>query len=341
MGYGHEKFWMGTQATNEKYLYVDAGAAITAVDRRSGELVWRTVYREGSNPRVDNILSLDGQVIIADEYLVVAFNPNDGAILWKSAVDSVSTLAEIVADDRAVYVGTADHRATAINRATGKLLWTSELAPGSPFDAFTLGLAVSGDTVYANVKQNLSESGHLCRGLVVALDRITGRHLWAHQSTGTESDAHAAPAITNRLLIISDFSGNTFFALDRFTGLEVWRVIGQPGGFGPSTSAKVRGDTAYVASNDAYVYAVDVNTGRVLWKTDTEASLRGIALCGRSVVVNHQDIAILDLASGRILASTLGGSRGVYDGVLSTRVVASGNTVFVGGMQELIAFRCD
>ena len=332
---------MGTPASNGRTLFLDVGAAIAAVDMATGNQIWRTVYREGSTPRIDNLVIADSQLLVADDGLVMALDANDGNVIWKRSVDSVTPLAAVSADGRAFYVGSSDHRAIAIDRRTGASLWDVDLAPDTPFRAVTLGLAVSGDTVYVNVREDLSRSGHLSRGIVTALDRMTGRKIWAYTTPDSTGDAFGAPAISDRLLVISDFSGSGFYALHRRTGDEMWRIDQRTAHFGPSTTPLLSGDTVFVGSNDTYVYAVDVNTGKLFWRAETAASIHAIAMCGSRLIVQNQDIGILDRATGKTIANTLSVDERPYDDdVLTSRFAVSGTLAFVAGYRELLAIRC-
>ncbi|HYW08987.1 MAG TPA: PQQ-binding-like beta-propeller repeat protein, partial [Longimicrobium sp.] len=59
--------------------------------------------------------------------------------------------------------------------------------------------------------------------------------------------------------------------------------------------------TAYYASEDTYVYAVDVETGAERWKRGNGASHFSFAVCGERVFANHMSLAILDRGSGKVL----------------------------------------
>ncbi|CAN5633356.1 hypothetical protein BH23GEM3_BH23GEM3_11660 [soil metagenome] len=172
----------------------------------------------------------------------------------------------------------------------------------------------------------------------MALDRNTGRVLWRY-STGTGEQRRnvvAGPTVEGRLLLASDHFGNGFFSVDRFTGQEVWRVEGQPGFFGPDESPVVVEGIAYLASNDLQVYAFEPQTGRVLWKTRTEASNRAFAVCRNRIFTNDHFLAMLDRASGKILATKFDSSAEF----LTSGFAVHEDRVFVVGNKAAYAFRC-
>lgn len=173
----------------------------------------------------------------------------------------------------------------------------------------------------------------------MALDRNTGRVLWRY-STGTGEQRRnvvAGPTVEGRLLLASDHFGNGFFSVDRFTGQVVWRVEGQPGFFGPDESPVVVEGIAYLASNDLQVYAFEPQTGRVLWKTRTEASNRAFAVCRNRIFTNDHFLAMLDRASGKILATKFDSSAEF----LTSGFAVHEDRVFVVGNKAAYAFRCE
>ncbi|MDQ3607146.1 MAG: PQQ-like beta-propeller repeat protein [Gemmatimonadota bacterium] len=158
--------------------------------------------------------------------------------------------------------------------------------------------------MYAAVDRYYSQNGYYSAGVIVALDRTTGRELWRYQN-GNGNDSRGvigAPTVAGRLLLSSDHKGNAFFAVDRFTGQEVWRVPTELGFAGPDSPPVVVGTVAYASGNDTYVYAIDLQTGRVLWKT--RPAMGGShyhAVCGNAVFNNFLGLGIVDRHNGRLL----------------------------------------
>ena len=125
--------------------------------------------------------------------------------------------------------------------------------------------------------------------------------------------------------------------MDRFTGREVWRVKGAAGKFGPSFSPLVVDGTVYVASNDNFVYAVDVNTGQVRWKTRTAASNHGFAVCGDRIFAAWLGLSVLDRHTGReIYRSDEESTEYPTSGL-----VAHGDRVFMLGNRAAYGYGCD
>jgi outer membrane protein assembly factor BamB len=197
-----------------------------------------------------------------------------------------------------------------------------------------MGLSSSGVTVYAAATEDLNFSGSLRRGHVVALDRSTGTELWRYITPGDQSDVGAAPVIQDRLLLGSDVYGGSFFALDRFTGQQLWRV--RTNGIGPNRPPIVRGQVAYVGANDNQVYAVDVLTGHVRWRTDTGASVAAFALCGDLILANNTELRALELDSGK----EVGALFVAQDEFLWSDFGSENRRAFVVGNRAVYGLRC-
>ena len=130
----------------------------------------------------------------------------------------------------------------------------------------------------------------------VALNRSTGTEPWRFVTPNDRSDVSGAPRVADRLLLASDVYGGSFFALDRFTGGEIWRI--RTDGFGPNRAPLVRGTTAYVGANNRSVYAVEAATERIRWRTDAGGSVAGFTLCGDLVLANTTELRGLERSSG-------------------------------------------
>lgn len=322
-----------TPVTDGERVYAIAGGMVT-FSAHTGEIVWthRLVRYVPRNPVLRN-----GRLFAAEQ-VAFALDAATGRELWRFTPDADGALGESTGDERAFYFGTGTHRVYALDAATGSLLWSTDVGPDWQYTGTVLGVSVSGDTVYAGVRQYNAENGYISTGWIVALDRTTGKELWRYRN-GSGNDIRsisAAPTVAGRLLLASDLHGASFFAVDRFTGQEVWRVKGAPGYVGPHESPVAVGDVAYLASNDTYVYAVELQTGRVIWKTKTPASNHAFAVCGERIFVTWQGLSVLDRRTGR----TIYQSDEETDEWPQSGFAVHGNRVFVLGNRAAYAYRC-
>jgi outer membrane protein assembly factor BamB len=215
-----------------------------------------------------------------------------------------------------------------------------DVGPEWEYEGTVLSTAVSGDTVYATAVRFRAENGYRTSGYVYALSRHTGEILWAFQE-GEGNSLHrfvSAPLVDRELLVITDFEGNAYIALDRMTGEERWRRYGDMDGyFGPLDSPKVSGDTIFGGSADRYAVALHRETGEVLWATRTAASINRVAICGGRVLVNNQALSVLDRVTGRFLGEIGDGRIGE---VFVTSIAVHGRNAFVMSTHYAYAFEC-
>jgi outer membrane protein assembly factor BamB len=329
-GYG------GRPAAEAGRVYVFADSGLAAFDAATGRMLWHPRLRGGGNSA--NIVERDGALYSAEVEVVRSYDAATGAIRWEQRPSRSADYAESAVDDRAMYVGTREHRVIALARGDGRVLWEVDAGPGWQHAAAVSGLSVSGDTVYASIRRDLSSNGFDAAAVIVALDRGTGRELWRYQSEGTKSNAVGAPVVAGRLLVTSSEYDNSVFAVDRFTGREVWRTLGRRGFVGPIESPHVVDGVIYIGMGDTYVYAMDLATGTVKWSTKTASSVVGIGVCGERVIVDNFDIEVIDRRSGKHLDVALLSDQSDF---ATSGVAVSGGRAFVAGTRHLYAVRCD
>ncbi len=155
---------------------------------------------------------------------------------------------------------------------------------------------VTGDMVYVG-----STDGNL-----YALDRSTGAERW-HASAG--SPVSSSPAVVRGLVIFGSRDG-VFRAVDARTGELRWSVETGPlipwewgfEGWDVYTSSPVVADTTVVfGAGDGLLYALNVVTGRELWRFQTEGRIRSTpAITDAVVFIGSTDgrIYAVDLDTG-------------------------------------------
>lgn len=115
------------------------------------------------------------------------------------------------------------------------------------------------------------------------------------------SDMRSKPAIVGKWLLTGNSQTGDVYAIDRFTGKLGWRVTASNGIRSGITVAK-EGNSyiAYFADGATYVYAVDVNKGKILW--NTKAGVGPMAMNTGTVAV-YKGKVFVPLSSFEVVAA--------------------------------------
>lgn len=324
-------------ALDDEAMYVAEGDTVRALSARTGMPLWRVVVH-GAGASTSERLLVDEQRLYITAWHAVALDKRTGTLLWEVDMPTNAALSDNAVSGSTVYVGSRNHRVLALDAATGSQRWVADLSGGSTFEGITKGISVAGDTAFVAITSYLNASGGRRRGMVAALDARTGAQLWRYETPDSSSGADAAPALAPTTIIVSDLTGAGTFALDRATGVLAWRTPALPGRFGPSASAVVIGDLAYVGSNDAGVYALRAASGDEVWRRTTGASIVGIERCGGTLLLAYIDGGsdIRALGDGRVLRSpTI-----ERVGYTASNHAVRGRRAVIVGPQLIVAFTC-
>jgi outer membrane protein assembly factor BamB len=136
-----------------------------------------------------------------------------------------------------------------------------------------------------------------------ALDIADGSERWRFPvGTGAEYTLAPSPAYAGGAVYFasaSSESGEGLYAVDAFTGEEVWHFEpDQPGLFTPAVADGV----AYVGGDGGDVCAVDTGSGERRWKTTVSSAWSAPAVTGDSVFVQTMDgvLACLNRENGEL-----------------------------------------
>jgi outer membrane protein assembly factor BamB len=322
-------------ATDGQRLYADVNRRIEAFDLSTGTRLW-SYPRPLGGP--SSLVAKHGRLFFAGD-TAVALNAATGRELWRYTLPAPAGLGESDGDADAYYVGTYDHHVYAFRATDGTLLWSRDLGPDWTYGGVVRGMTVSGDTVYAAVEHNTGINGHIGTGDIFALDRRTGAVLWVNRNgTGAGLDIYqSAGRVAGRLLLLTADWENDYIALDRFTNTEVWRAHGEDPYFGMDEAPEIAGQRVYVASHDQHAMALDLASGRVIWRTRVRSGANNVSPCGDRLLVQDLGLSVIDLSDGRFLGQ--GYHSGVNE-VLHTDFVVVGNRAYVFGLRDLYGFEC-
>lgn len=183
--------------------------------------------------------------------------------------------------------------------------------------------AVAGDHLYIGS----------CSGKYFALNRKTGAVVWSHDTSadGPAAQFHGDALVTERLVIVgSDYVAQGYlYALERSSGAVRWKHS-FPGGVGAQIFQK--GDTAFAVSSGGEVVAVEIESGKIVWRSPPaegvgDRSLDPILVGERLFVAWREGIVdAFDVATGRRIWRAHLGQR------LNTSLVMAGSSLVVGSL---------
>lgn len=329
--------WLGIPAAQGNLVFIDVQNSIRAYEVESGRQAWSTPVRTVLVPESRNLAVSAGLVLVADPTGVIALDALTGNYRWKVSPDDSIIQSFGAADKDSYYVGTRGQNVHALTLPTGTVAWSTHLSGPDWVKANVIGVAVSGDTVYASgiIRRT---AGIVPRDIfIAALDRHSGRELWRYETNyGGDHVLYAAPLITPDLVIVPDERERVVFALDRWTGTRRWGVYTDSLWGGPGPIPFVRDGVMYFGSSDQYIYAVSLATGTLIWKTRTVASIRHVVACGDYVFGDNQGIEILDRQTGRKLREVVASPKDFP----SSHFIVLGDRVVIAGIVAIYAIRC-
>lgn len=184
------------------------GGTVSALDRKTGAVVWRHGRPKAPNYASPVVLTADGrdQLILTGCDLVSSFEPLTGKVLWEIAGATTECVTSTVTDGTHVYSSGGyprNHLAAVRADGSGKIAWETQ------------------DRVY--VPSLLLRRGHLYgvldAGTAACWASDTGKELWKARLGGTFS---ASPVLAGDRIYATNEAGETFVyeaSPERFTKL--------------------------------------------------------------------------------------------------------------------------
>jgi len=265
-------------ATGGRVFIADGRGFVHALEVETGRERWVSTEKiqSVSSPIVDG-----GHVIFGTgDGDLVALDAETGATRWRVNL-SGGAVHDPAAGSGLLFVSTAGGELVAVRPSDGSTIWSRD------FDGDPLGTpTIAGSIVYIGSRSD--EDG----GRLRALDVASGDLLW-------QTDAPwFAPALAGNLAISGRPDG-LIVARDARTGVERWRFASG----GPSRGPAIYGSTViFGVDGDNWVGALDLETGRPLWRYDIDGS-------------NQCCVAV---AKGYVVVGTMAGSIYVIGGDGST-----------------------
>ncbi len=294
-------------AINKKFIRLDPYASgdrlftavpsgrVSAFDRMTGELVWRSDLDVSLSAGVG---SGEGALYVASQDgVVIALEPKKGAELWRVSLNNEVLSAPVPSLGR-VIVRTVDGSILALKAEDGGVIWRySQPVPPLTLRGTSRPVPVAGGMVTA-----------LDNGKVIALDLEQGRPFWETLVSRAEGiseldrlvDLDAELLVEKGLIFVAGYQGRLAL-LSLQQGEVLWSKA-----FSTSTGMVFKDDRLFINSDQDEISALKSEDGSVVWKQE---KLKFRHLTAPVVIDNTLAIAdkegylhLLSLADGRLLA---------------------------------------
>lgn len=325
-------------ATPASYSWLGAGSAVpdrgeegtgamrvqwqvSLIDQSNSHYIPVELASAGFDPSHGRIYlgASDGRLRAFDVTGRVLFRYNLGAAI--ESAPAVDTQRD------EVFVAGADGRVHALRGADASVIWRGR-APG----IVRTQPLLTRDAVYIVTEDDV----------VVALSREDGASLWTYRREPAGEfhiAGHAGLTIVGRR-VLAGFSDGTVAALDVTDGSVLWERAtdvdieaaegGAPVFTDVDTTPVVIGDTLYVASFHAGLYALELGNGSVLWREPEQLTITSMVASGGRLLISSADRGIEFMEPG---SRSVIWSRPPERGATTAPVVTPQGLVLVGDSQ--------
>jgi len=249
----------------------DLSGRIESEFSASPKLLW--TIKTGNRTKSSPVIS-EGTIFFGnDKGTLLAISP-DGKIKWKYESGASIDAPPMVFGNK-VIIGTSDGILKAVDKFTGKLIWS-----------YTTDNQIAGS---ANVWVEGNKAGIITGSYdyyLHCVDVQTGKSLWKVE---TENYINGTPAILNGKIVFGGCDG-MLRVIDPLTGKQKDSInIGVYIASSPALS----GDFAYFGDYDGNKYCVNIKTKKIAWEIPASAeggSILGIPAIGnKSVLIGSED----------------------------------------------------
>jgi len=282
-------------------LHQDRDCSLLCFDAATGQQVWavKTPLHVESSPAIFGDMAVagagaiegdDGKAV-GDPGFVLAVHIPDGKVLWKQPVNDPES-SPAIDENGWVFIGSGCNGQAVVairsepdeelqKKKVDRIAWRA--AAGQPMLA---PVTLAGNVVIAaGGNGDMVHSSRSPQGLVMALDRPTGRILW---QTSLDDAVLGAVACQDGMLICPVRNGDVV-ALALGDGHIVWRA--RVSGNAPVLAGcAVTQDRAYAVSSDGYLAALAARDGKALEKVylnDQGQPGTGLSLSSPQVIGNR------------------------------------------------------
>jgi outer membrane protein assembly factor BamB len=317
-GYG-----LARPAYSDGIVFFGSGhGQIIARHASSGAVLWnKSVGPDDING--GNLLVRSGVLIAPVGNFTVGVDAYTGTELWRyfAPPDTIGYPANappgnvadsrIDADTNTVYIPAWGATISALDIKTGAIRWvwkpgliSGDTATSGMFRSGSMGVRVSGDTLYATVWHYVTRSGGQSEAWVVALNRSNGVEIWRFRLPfkGGGVLIEGSPVAYQNLVIVHTLSGATY-AVDRFAPSVSWQFSTPAALYSTVAEAELLDDKVYVDGGDGHLYALRARDGTTIWSAPfpTQATRDLLVTQRRVILTNSRTLFVFDRTSGRLI----------------------------------------
>lgn len=218
----------------DKVVVAFHGGTLAVLDDQTGKVIWEKDLNTQleSSPAVGLGLVFLG----TDKGDVVAYDIDDGRLVWKRSMGSAPVKASPSLSGKLVCSGNYEGLMFCLDRLTGKVAWRNDTSRVGGSAGFYASPAIVGRTIF-DARDD---------GTVFAFDLKTGKTKWSYK---TDGPVYGSPAViptadSPETVFIGSYD-HLLYAFDGATGKKLWTF--DVGGEVPGTPTVV-GKTVYTSS---------------------------------------------------------------------------------------------
>jgi outer membrane protein assembly factor BamB len=241
-----------------KIFTIDSVGMISAVDAKSGNILWQANSSSIDNGSMGAGLSVSGDTLYATNGAgdIVALDIATGKTRWRKSIAKPIRAAPSISDNR-LFVISIDNKLYAFDASTGSIIWDLVGISESTTLMGAAAPAVNMDSMVAAYSS----------GDIVSLRVQNGRIFWGYSLAGVSnkgamtaiSDIRALPVIENEVVYALSNSGR-MAAIDARTGDRIWELE-----VGGKDTPVISGSNIFVNTNKNQLVALNKEDGRVIW----------------------------------------------------------------------------
>ena len=303
--------------------YVSFGQSVVKIDTLKEETVkdvtWR--YPEKGSPNVIFHAAplIDGEKIVVGDFanILHGLNASDGTEAWRFVGAKGWYQSQVIKDGEVYYVANFDRNVYALNASDISLKWTYTDKYGFLASPLVIGS-----------KLIVSSQDHK----VIALDKETGKELWAAQTKGSVVSVPYYIEAT-KSLIVGDI-GNEIVWIDFESG-KVTKTFNDNGSMSAVWASPVKsGDQVVVTDDKGVIYLFNEEGDLVSKVASAGPMLAGALTVENGFVTVTSEGTLRFIKNGESVASWSQPVKGAGDAkvALNTTPVLSGKTIVIAGL---------